>query len=69
MPVMVTGPVAVRVNAVSSAVPPSSLTTVLSKVNFGLSLLLIVQLALWPLVRVRFAPESVPAVQLHALAV
>ena len=46
-------PVAVRVQAEVRAVPPLSLVTVLSRVREGaLSLLVMVQVAIWPAVRV-----------------
>ena len=68
-PVIVVGPVAVSGKLVTVAVPPLSLTTVLTSVSVaGRSLLVIVQVALWPLARVSWLPDRVPAVQLHAPA-
>ena len=70
VPVIVAGPVADSEKAEAAAAPPSSLVMVLTSVSFGAtSLLLMVQVAFWPGASVRFAPESVPAEQLHALAV
>ena len=64
------GPVAVRVQLVGDAVPPPVLTTVLTSVSVAAwSLLVIVQVAFWPLARVSWLPDRVPAVQLHAPAV
>ena len=63
------GPSAVSVHAVSSCVPPLSLTTVFSRVMFGAaSSLVIVQTALTPLASVRVEPCSCPAVHTHVLA-
>ena len=68
MPVV--GPVAVRVQAVGTAVPPLSLVTVLTSVNVaGWSSLSMVQVALTPGVRTRLAPVRVPASQSQSPAV
>ena len=70
MPVIVLGPVAVRVNAVSSAVPPLSLTTVLSNVSVaGWSSLVTVQVAFWLWLSAMLEPVWVPPTQTQAPAV
>ena len=70
MPETVVGPVAFKVKSETTAAPPLSFVTVLLRVRIGeISLSLMVQVEVWPLAKVRFEPESVPAVQLHAPAV
>ena len=69
MPVIVVGPVAVNGKLLMVAVPPPVFTTVLTSVSVAAwSLLVIEQLALWPLARVNWLPDKVPAVQLHVPA-
>ena len=49
--------------------PPPVLSTCLISVSVaGWSLLVIVQVAFWPLAKVSWLPDRVPAVQLHAPA-
>ena len=70
MPLMVVGPVAFNVKAEGVAVPPLLLVTVFTKVSVGaLSLLLMVQVAVWPEVRTSWLRVSVPDEQTHAPAV
>ena len=69
MPLMVTGPVAVSVKELTVEGPPLVSVTVFTSVRTGaISLLLMVQVAVWPTLSARFEPVSVPDVQLHALA-
>ena len=68
-PVIVVGPVAVRFTDEAATVPPLSLVTVLVSVSTGeISLLLMVQVAVWPKANTRLLPVKVPPVQLHAPA-
>jgi len=63
-PEIVVGPVAFSVKSVATFVPPWVLEIVLAKVNLGLmSVLVMLQVEVWPKARTRLLPVSVPAVQ------
>lgn len=65
-PLIVVGPVAVSVNEPTVEGPPLVSVTVFTSVRTGaMSLLLIVQVAVWPMVRARLDPVNVPEVQLQ----
>ena len=65
-PVTVEGPVAVNVKSAMAETPPLSLVTVFAKVSLGaMSLLLMVQVAVWPDPSAKLLPVNVPAVQLQ----
>ena len=68
-PVIVEGPVAVKVKSATTETPPLSLVKVFTKVSFGaMSLLLTVQVAVSPEPSAKLLPVNVPEVQLHAPA-
>ena len=69
-PVIVVGPVAVRLTVFAATVPPWVLVMVLTNVKTGdMSLSLMVQVAVCPAASVKLLPAKVPAVQLQAPAV
>ena len=66
-PVMVVGPVAVRLTVLAAMVPPLSLVMVFTSVSTGaISELVMEHVEVWPGVKTKLEPVSVPAVQLQA---
>ena len=69
-PVIVVGPVAVRLTVLAANVPPLLFVTVFTNVKVGaMSASSMVQVEVWPNAKTKLLPVSVPAEQLHAPAV